>query len=263
MPDLQEAPALNNQEIDYKKLYFQKCKELEQKCKELDDLNNKISSSKEQEDLDEIQEQLCNLKIEKNVEILSDQLMWNYITKSNKYSFIDKIKYLLLEFGTKEPCNRFDVGNSIEFIIGDLIESTGCDVDELPNAKRIDLCINNNYNISIKYSSVGDVTLHNSNSSVNTDTQMTDLLLLTTNKLYLITNQQIKKHNIVLDNYIVNKGDSLKLKRSILKVLETNNYPFITDFDVNVEKKNCKNRLCSKVFYAHFLEEYQKSLLNK
>ena len=72
------------------------------------------------------------------------------------------IKYLLKQFGTSEPCNRFDVGNSIEFIIGNYIKCCGFKVLELPNAKRFDIEILNYKKLSIKYSSTSDITLHNS-----------------------------------------------------------------------------------------------------
>jgi hypothetical protein len=197
----------------------------------------------------------CNSK----TEIITDELLWKNIKQVKIEEYIDKIKYLLLEFGTKELCNRFDVGNVIEFIIAELINSTGYNVEELPNAKRIDLCINGNYNLSIKYSSVGDITLHNSNRCINKDLHLTDLLLLTTSQLYLITNKELQKNNIDVNQYIKNTGDGLKLQRKILKVLENKKYPFIIEFNITIDKKVCKNRLCSKVFYNSFMIEYKLS----
>lgn len=96
------------------------------------------------------------------------------------------IEYILNEFGTKEPCNRFDVGNSIEYAIGDYLRSFNYNIKNLPNSKRIDLLIDEIFKISIKYSSTGDITLHNSNSQINKDMHFTDLLLITTDDLYLI-----------------------------------------------------------------------------
>jgi len=172
------------------------------------------------------------------------------------------IEYLLEQFGTKEPCNRFDVGNSIEFIIGDYIKSCGFKVLELPNAKRFDIYIYNYKKLSIKYSSTGDITLHNSNSSINKDIDMKDTILLTPDKLYLITNTELCKNNININinDYTKNTGDSLKLKRKILKELEKKNYPYIYDINIKHNKKEGKNRLCSKIFYSKFNEEYKLSL---
>lgn len=191
---------------------------------------------------------------------ITDKLFWNNLKKVNKSEYTNKIKYLLTEFGTKECCNRFDVGNSIEFLIADMVRETGYDVIELPNARRIDMCINSNYKFSIKYSSVGDITLHNSNSQVNKDTKFNDLLLLTPKKLHLITNENLKEYNIDVNKYIKNCGDSLKLKRKILKELENSNFVYEMDFDIQTDKSLCKNRLCSKVFYKSFLEEYNSKI---
>ena len=55
----------------------------------------------------------------------SDEEFWNIIIKTNPNKIKNKIEYLLEQFGTKEPCNRFDVGNSIEFIICDYIKTGG------------------------------------------------------------------------------------------------------------------------------------------
>ena len=193
----------------------------------------------------------------------SDEEFWNIIIKTNPNKIKNKIEYLLEQFGTKEPCNRFDVGNSIEFIICDYIKTGGLTVLELPNAKRydIDIDIDNYKKLSIKYSSVGDITLHNSNSSINKDINMRDTFLITPHKLYLITNTELYKNNIVINDYIDNAGDSLKLKRKILKELEKKKYPYIYEINIKVNKEKCKHRLCSKIFYEKFKEEYES--LNK
>ena len=71
-----------------------------------------------------------------------------------------------------------------------------------------------------------------------------------------ITKSELIKHNIVLKNYLINAGDSLLLKRTILTQLERNNYPYIIDVNLDVDKSKCKHRLCSKVFYNRVREEY-------
>lgn len=186
----------------------------------------------------------------------NDQEFWEGLIMLDINLLKPPIEYLLKEFGTKEPCNRFDVGNTIEFILSDCIKSCGFKVSELPNAKRFDLSIDNYKKLSIKYSSGGNITLHNSNSTINTDLEMKDTIILTPEKLYLITNEELKKYQININDYIENKGDSLKLKRKILKELIKKNYPFILEINIKHNKKECKNRLCSKTFYDKFKEEY-------
>lgn len=195
----------------------------------------------------------------KNIYYISDLSL--FILLNNKQKLKDKknkIEYLLNEFGTKEPCNRFDVGNCIEYILCELLNDCGLEVRSLPNARRIDLDIIKYGCLSIKYSSVGDITLHNSNSCINKDEKFTDTLLMTCNKIYLITNKSLIKNKININEYLKNTGDSLKLKRSILTKLEKNNYPYIIDFKLNVNKNTCKNRLTSKLFYEKMTEEYLK-----
>ena len=197
-------------------------------------------------------------KIRAKIVMDKDTKLWNKI-ESNSDLLVSKQKkmeYLLNEFGTKEPCNRFDIGNCIEFITGEILTECGLSVKELPNAKRVDLDIEDYGPLSVKYSSCGEITLHNSNSCMNKDENMTDLILLTTEKLYLITNSSLKDYNIEINDYIKNAGDSLKLKRKILKKLEDVKYPFMIDFKLNIDKTKCKNRLTSKVFYEKFSEEY-------
>jgi hypothetical protein len=234
---------------------------LEQKNNEIDELRLEMEKSKcsftELQPLveDNITEKQCS----------NDEDFWKgFISDLNspKNHLKRQIEYLLVEFGTKKPCNRFDVGNSIEFIIVDYINKfCGFKCSELPNAKRVDIDIYNYKQLSIKYSSTGDITLHNSNSSINKDIDMKDTVLLTPNKIYLITNAELCKNNINIDDYIKNTGDSLKLKRAILKELEKKNYPYIYDININHNKSECKNRLCSKIFYSKFIEEYNNLTL--
>jgi hypothetical protein len=189
-------------------------------------------------------------------EKLTDRVLWDSIKNKNTNLYTNKIKYLLSEFGTSQPCNRFNVGNTIEFIMTEFLIDSGYSIEELTNAKRVDLCINGTYPISIKYSSTGSITLHNSNSCINTDMKLTDLFLLTPTKLYLITNSLLLEYKIQIHNFLKNTGDSLKLNRNLLKLLEKIRYPYMMDFDITTDKKKCNNRLCSKLFYHHFNLEY-------
>jgi hypothetical protein len=232
---------------------------LEKKNNEIDKLKLEIDKLKLEIDKSGVEK--VQLYLEENNIIIkqcsNDQEFWNGLIMLNLDKLIKPIEYLLEQFGTKEPCNRFDVGNSIEFIICNYIKSCGFKVTELPNAKRFDVDIDNYKKLSIKYSSIGDITLHNSNSCINKDIKMKDTILLTPCNLYLITNTELCKNNINIKDYIKNHGDSLKLKRKILKKLEQINYPYIYKINIKHNKKECKNRLCSKIFYNKFIEEYE------
>jgi hypothetical protein len=194
---------------------------------------------------------------------ITSETLWCDITNSDYNHTKNMIKYILSEFGTKLPCNRFDIGNTIEFEIADLLRTIGYNITELPNSKRIDLCINEEYNLSIKYSSSGDIKLHNSNNTINKDEQFSTTLLLTKSKLYLLDIDILLENNIIVKDFIKNTGDGLKLQRSILKFMEKNKYPFIMDFDINIDKEFCKNRLCSKIFHNYIKTEYNNVSQNK
>ena len=94
----------------------------------------------------------------------TDKNFWDLFISQNPHKMKNLIEYILEEFGTFKQCNRFDIGNSIEFIINDYMQNMGLEITELPNASRIDVDICNYKKLSIKYSSSGDIKLHNSNS---------------------------------------------------------------------------------------------------
>lgn len=188
-----------------------------------------------------------------------DDIFWTKMELYDMTKYENMIKHLLLEYGTKLPCNRFDVGNTIEFIICDALREMAFEVEELPNAKRFDCCVNKKYMLSFKYSSVGDITLHNSNSCINKDIAFVDLLLITPTRIYLLTRQNLRQHGVCIATYLQNTGDSLKLKRKLLTHLDQTNFKYSKEFDVKIDKKSCKNKLCSKLFYDMFMKEYYSS----
>ncbi len=185
-----------------------------------------------------------------------DNELWTLLDKCQKDDCIKKIKYILSEFGTTNACNRFDVGNCIEFFIGDMLKNAGAVVRELPNAVRIDLQINNHYGVSIKYSGTrsGTVVLHNSNGHANDDVSMVDLLLLTKNELWLITEEQVLNYGYDVRMYLDSKPDCLKLRKSLLTALRKVDYPWKMSFDLTVEQ--CHNKLTSKILYDHVIRKF-------
>lgn len=187
----------------------------------------------------------------------TDKFIWALFQGDLSF-YTNKIRFLLSEYGTKEPSNRFNVGNAIEFIMSDIIkDSCVCPVKPLPNARRIDLRINNDRNISIKYSSSGSIKLHNSNNQVNRSMTMANsTLLVTPTHLYFITQSALEECGIQLHDFLKNVGDGLILQRRILKQMELSNYPYIRPFDIRVDKNLCKHNLTSLVFYNYFTVQY-------
>ena len=105
---------------------------------------------------------------------------------------------------------------------------------------------------------MSDITLHNSNSCINKDENFNDTLLMTPDKIYILTKKSLIDNKININEYLKNTGDSLKLERSILKKIEKSKYPYIIDFKLKIDKKVCKNRLTSRLFYEKMTEEYNK-----
>tara|TARA_B100001142_G_C14276303_1_gene632983 strand:+ start:268 stop:975 length:708 start_codon:yes stop_codon:yes gene_type:complete len=191
---------------------------------------------------------------------ISDDILWQNLLEGRAtylQDFQDKARYILKNYGTSLPCNRFDVGNSLEFLLGDYIRNCGMTVDQLPNAKRIDITVNQTYGLSIKYSSSGDIKLHNSNNCVNTDMCMTNLILMTPEKVYLITNENLADHGINVNDYLKNTGDALSLKRNILTQFRKTDFPYNFDIDFKIEKSECEHKSCAEVFYRQAMADFE------
>lgn len=197
-----------------------------------------------------------NIKYNKLVEKQRNEFkFWDELGIINFTDYINRIRYILIEYGTKLPCNRFDVGNSIEFLIADQIRKCDFTVESLPNNKRIDLLICEiKLTLSIKYSSSGNIKLHNSNNCINNDTQFTDMLLQTPTHLYFITINTLRKYAIDINDFLQNVGDGLILKRSLLTILHKKEYEY--KLNINITISECKNQSCAKVFYNKVMSDY-------
>jgi hypothetical protein len=226
--------------------------------KEKKKYDNLIKSIKK---ITKIKEIVYNSEIntKKNDNYFTIHQFWNLFLHgflSVKIKVENEMKYWLIEFGTSLQCNRFDIGNIIERILTNLFNS----IKEItaknePNECRIDITFEKFQNLSVKYTSSGDITLHNSNSQINSDLNFTDTLLLTQDKMWLLSKDEMKKYHIFVQDYIYNTGDSLKLKRNILKDLEDVKYPYFTPINISVPKKECKNRKCSEALYNSIKKE--------
>jgi len=164
-----------------------------------------------------------------------------------KYSTL--MKHLMLEYGTALHCNRFAIGNCNEYAIADLVRSTGLEVTEMQDASRVDQEVKGLGKYSIKYSGSGDIKLHNSNNISNTDMSMHNTLLVTPDEWWYLTPDDMAAVGINYKDYLKNTGDGLALKRTILSALKAVKYLHFFAFDIIVDKKQCKNKETSKVFY--------------
>lgn len=187
---------------------------------------------------------------EKKKDKLDDDKFWSLFNKASMNIFEKRCKYMFIEFGTTNRCNRFDVGNCIEFFLSDVIESIGLSVKTEPNASRIDLVIKEYCSISVKYSSTGNIKLHNSLGQ-NKDMKVCKTLVIKPNMIYLISSELLKKYNIDIKNYLINTGDGLSLKNSLITYLNKIGYKYCKKINIGVDKNLCKHRMCSQVIAQH------------
>ncbi len=181
--------------------------------------------------------------------------LFKIIERANKDTFAKGFKLYMNEFGTSLPCNRFALGNLVEKLTIDAIRSEGLTIVALPNEARFDCDIETFGKLSIKYSSGGDITLHNSRSSVNKDMTMVDTLVITPKKWYLLIMSSIEGHGVEIASYLKNNGDSLSLKASIFTELERIGYDYILDYDVGLDKKDCQNKEVNDLVVDYILSK--------
>jgi hypothetical protein len=167
----------------------------------------------------------------------------------DKTPYKDFMTHIMTEFGTSLHCNRFGVGNCNEYAIADLIEGLGYPLKRHQNAKRIDIEVNNFRKFSIKYSGGGNIKLHNSNNQTNTDMKMCDTLLVNPKGWWFLSPSDIEELGIPLKDYLNNTGDGLELKASIFPRLKEKKYPHFFDFDISVDKSQCKNKEINRIIY--------------
>ena len=171
------------------------------------------------------------------------------LQEADKANYLILMRHLMTEYGTALHCNRFAIGNCNEYAIADVVRATGLKVTEMQDASRVDQEVIGLGKYSIKYSGSGDIKLHNSNNVANTDTTMHNTLLVTPDEWWYLTPDEMTLVGVDYKVYLKNTGDGLSLKRTILNVLKTSGYKHFFQFDIAVDRKKCKNKETSKVFY--------------
>lgn len=183
----------------------------------------------------------------------------DHLHRADKSEYHAIMTYLMTEFGTTLPCNRFSIGNCNEYAIADVIRTTPMEVTEKQNAVRIDMGVTGFRDFSIKYSSGGTVILHNSQGS-NKDTMMHDTLLVTPTEWWFLSPAEIEKYSSVpISTFLDNRGDSLSLNlNGLLKELRKAEYPHHFEFDISIKRENCKHREISKIVYEYARNELRR-----
>lgn len=177
------------------------------------------------------------------------ELFWSLFVGLSDDDFIRYCKHFFTEYGTARPCNRFDIGVCIEYALADMLRANDTFVvEQMSDAKRYDICIEDHGCVSIKYSSTGNIRLHNSMGE-NTDVSIKDTFIITPKEIILLHCATIKDMGINIDGYLKNTKESLELKRSLLTVLRQKRYKYIRQIDIECDKKKCLNKSCAWVVY--------------
>lgn len=180
--------------------------------------------------------------------IMTLEHFWTRIRAAPKTTYKRIIQTLMSEYGTALPCNRFGIGNCNEYAIADVIRETGLVVEELQNAKRVDIRVRDFGDFSLKFTTVNSVKLHNSLGS-NTDMTLTPTLLVTPTEWWYLTQAEIAHHDILIEDYLKNNGDGLTLNLKLLKELKKKSYPWVFDCDLELDKSKCKNQEIARLIY--------------
>jgi len=180
------------------------------------------------------------------------------------------IRHILTGFGTKNRCNRFDIGNTIEATMCKLLSKVGGNVVHLPHEKGVDIKFTHGDEdifISVKYSKVGDIKLMNSNNRTTLDNTSTfhPMLLLTPDYVYFMTMPSLLKQltlteDVFRSTYLKCTGDGLIMKRSLITQLNRTSYAMKHPFDINCNDDICQHRHCSELFYTAVKDEFDASL---
>jgi hypothetical protein len=188
---------------------------------------------------------------------------WETFKNIDTKEFECVCKFLFEEFGTSLACNRFDIGNCIEYAFADMLKATTCfQVENVPNAQRYDVNVQTHGYVSIKYSSSGNIRLHNSLGN-NKDTKMKPTFVIFPTCIYFITEDLVQQYNVTLESYLKNTSDALELKRSIFTSLDKKEYPYKIKIDIQVDKGKCKHRQCAEVIYKYVKDTVSQKKVDK
>lgn len=189
---------------------------------------------------------------------------WNSVMVAKKDSWLQIVEFMLNQFGTALHCNRFAVGEVIEYASRDLLGGLGVDVKCIPSAARIDMEVCNIEGItgiSSKFVSTkgsdskSHVVLHNSQRTAATDTTLHPTLLFLMDEWWFLDPKLIKSLGIDVNQYIKNTSDSVHLKFTILDELRKKNYPYCLKQSISYNKEKCPRKATSELTYL-ILKDY-------
>ena len=188
-------------------------------------------------------------------EKLSIDDLWSFLVSNEpaRRTFNKRVEYILNQFGTALSCNRFAIGECIEYAATDLLNEIGIRAEAVSSEKRIDIRINNVAGltaISSKYVSTGNhVILYNAQRTVATDMTLHPTLLFLANEWWLLIPSVIEKLGVSIKEYLKNTTDSVQLSFKMLASLRRLNYPYCLAHAIAYDKESCPKKATSEVLY--------------
>jgi hypothetical protein len=179
--------------------------------------------------------------------------MWDAVVKGNKTSWSEAVEFVLNTFGTALSCNRFAVGEVVEYATTEFLRSIGVDAVCLASEARIDVRVNNVAGvsgISSKLVTTGThVVLSNSQRKTATDLTLHPTILFLEKEWWFLDPATIASHGVDYKPYIKNTGDSVQLSFKLLGELKTKGYPYRLNYNLNYDREACERKATSEVLF--------------
>ena len=179
--------------------------------------------------------------------------MWETIEKGSKTSWSEPVEFVLNTFGTALSCNRFAVGEVVEYATTEFLRSIGIDAVCLASEARIDVRINNVTGvsgISSKLVTTGShVILSNSQRKIATDLTLHPTLLFLTNEWWFLDPATIASLGVDIRPHIKSTGDSVHLSFKLLDELKEKGYPYRLNHLLKYDREACERKATSEVLF--------------
>ena len=179
--------------------------------------------------------------------------LWDAMAKGSKSSWSTTVEFVLNTFGTALSCNRFAVGEVVEYATTEFLRSVGVDAVCLASEARIDVRVNNVTGlsgISSKLVTTGNhVILSNSQRTTATDVTLHPTILFLVDAWWFLDPVTITSLGVDYKPYIKNTGDSIQLSFKLLDELKSKGYPYRLAYTIAYDRDACERKATSEVLF--------------
>jgi hypothetical protein len=179
--------------------------------------------------------------------------LWEAIAIGSKTEWSETVEFVLNTFGTALSCNRFAVGEVVEYATTEFLRSIGVDAVCLASVARIDVRVNNVAGVSGISSKLvttgGHVVLSNSQRTTATDLTLHPTILFLEKEWWFLDPVTIVSLGVDYKPYIKNTGDSVQLSFKLLAELRTKGYPYRLEHTLKYDRGACERKATSEVLF--------------